>query len=71
MPRCALPTQGVHDAVVELGIADSTYMMFTSDHGYHLGQFHIRTVVGFPSWLLHIACVWLCYDCHPLYMQQE
>lgn len=32
---------GVADAIKELGIADRTYMLFTSDHGYHLGQFRI------------------------------
>ena len=32
---------GIHAALVELDILDHTYMFFTSDHGYHLGQFRM------------------------------
>lgn len=27
------------DKVESLGIIDNTYFVFTSDHGYHIGQF--------------------------------
>ena len=27
------------DKVESLGIIDNTYFIFTSDHGYHIGQF--------------------------------
>lgn len=32
---------GIRTAVDDLGIGKNTYFMFTSDHGYHLGQFRI------------------------------
>ena len=49
---------GLHSEVKRLGILDSTYLMFTSDHGYHLGQFRIpdekmmpyETDIRVPFW---------------------
>ena len=32
---------GLHQAVKDAGLLDSTYFLFSSDHGYHLGQFRI------------------------------
>lgn len=32
---------GLHQAVDEAGLLDNTYFLFSSDHGYHLGQFRI------------------------------
>ena len=32
---------GLHQAVEDAGIMDSTFFLYSSDHGYHLGQFRI------------------------------
>jgi len=32
---------GLHKAVVDAGVVDNTYFFYSSDHGYHLGQFRI------------------------------
>ena len=32
---------GLHQAVEDAGIMDHTYFLYSSDHGYHLGQFRI------------------------------
>ena len=32
---------GLHKAVEDAGVMDNTYFLFSSDHGYHLGQFRI------------------------------
>jgi len=36
--RSTITAQDVLDAVEEAGIADETIIIFTSDHGYHLGE---------------------------------
>jgi hypothetical protein len=32
----------VHDALEELGLLATTYFFFSSDHGYHLGNFLLQ-----------------------------
>merc|ERR1712087_630531 len=32
---------GIVSTLEELGLSENTYIFFTSDHGYHLGQFRI------------------------------
>ena len=32
---------GIVDRIEQLGISNNTYIMFTSDHGFHLGQFRM------------------------------
>ena len=38
----------VYDKLVEHGFADSTYMVYSSDHGYKLGQWRLATLKQHP-----------------------
>jgi len=40
--------EAVHDKVVSAGLADQTYFVFTSDHGYKQGQWRIGTSKQHP-----------------------
>lgn len=39
---------GIASALDDLGVGGSTYLFFTSDHGYHLGQFRVPTEKMMP-----------------------
>ena len=40
---------GLHKAVEDAGVMDNTYFLYSSDHGYHLGQFRIPIEKMLPS----------------------
>jgi len=54
---------GLHDAVEEAGLLDSTYFLFSSDHGYHLGQFRIPIEKMLPVSLLRVLRLLPCPRC--------
>ena len=59
---------GLHKAVADAGLLDSTYFLFSSDHGYHLGQFRIpieKMLPYVPGAPTSCGSLTLCDACGP------